>query len=409
MIIHNANEDAENGRIKNGAVGEWDSLFVPNSIKVIESGAYKGCINIKEIEFEDGGESPLALYEEAFADCTGLQRVKLPARVETIQDRCFSGCAQLEEFEIEQGARPLGVGFCVFADCPNDEKMKAVMVEEQQNRRERMTSGSRTENSWKMPFLEDAGRTRRYNGIMGAKGVRHSKAELQEKFKSILTVAKGLPSVGSDESYYCKYYASYKKACERSAAIDWAEATDAQLEWMLHDPGRDWNHVASIYFGTYEMQGVAWSAEHFSEYRLICSEMKGLLDTRDSARKVGELRERFRELLNHNLNVVFNRAVAALNPKTVVQILDQERLKQLLFWLYAYGFMDRRDFVVDSWFEESAAVRKCLIEFLPDEDEYSLGVFAWILVEAFIAPTTELIKLHQPIIREALKELGLWG
>lgn len=409
MNIHNANEDAENGRIKKGAVGEWDSLFVPNSIKVIESGAYKGCINIKEIEFEDGGESPLALYEEAFADCTGLQRVKLPARVETIQDRCFSGCAQLEEFEIEQGTRPLGVGFCVFADCPNDEKMKAVMVEEQQNRRERMTSGSRTENSWKMPFLDDAGRTKRYNGIVGAQSVRYSKAELQEKLKSILDVAKGLPSVDSDEPYYCKYYASYKKACECFATVDWTVATEAQLEWLLHNPGRNWQHVASIRFGTYEMQGVAWSGEHFPGYRLICSEMKGLLDTRDSAQKVGELREQFKELIGKNLCVVFNRAVAALNPQTVVQVPDQERLKHLLVWLYAYGFMDRRDFVDDSWFEESTVVRKCLMKFLPDEDEYSLGVFAWMLVEAFVAPTSEEVKLHQPIMRDAMRAVGLWG
>lgn len=155
MNIHNATDDAENGRIKKGAIGEWDSLFVPNSIKVIEAGAYKGCTNIKEIVFEDGGESPLALYEEAFADCTGLQRVKLPARVETIQDRCFSGCIRLEDFEIEQGERPLCVGFFVFAECPNGGEMKTVVEEEQQARRGRKTSGSRTglqrENSQVLP------------------------------------------------------------------------------------------------------------------------------------------------------------------------------------------------------------------------------------------------------------------
>ena len=130
-MIHNAIEDAHDGVVtadSRAGGNDWDVLFIPNTIKSIRKGAYKGATNIREIQCENG-DSPLTIYEGAFEGCASLQVVELPSRVETIQDRSFARCMSLDDFRIvgDSHLHCLQHGFNVFDGCDN---LKHIYVQE---------------------------------------------------------------------------------------------------------------------------------------------------------------------------------------------------------------------------------------------------------------------------------------
>lgn len=71
-------------------------LVIPSSIKSIESGAFYGCKNLKEIEFSEGLE---AIYMSAFAN-TGVEIVELPNSLKILDMQAFYECENLKYIKL---------------------------------------------------------------------------------------------------------------------------------------------------------------------------------------------------------------------------------------------------------------------------------------------------------------------
>ena len=396
-MTHNANKDARDGVVtvdsRNGG-NDWDVLFIPNTIRSIRAGAYRGATNIREIQCEEG-DSPLTIYEGAFEGCVSLQVVELPGRVETIQDECFAGCSSLSEFTINPGLRPMGCGFRIFDGCPNAENLSQILKFEQDIRN---TPGL----GWHM-------------NVPQRTADRFSEEELKAKFKELFALVKTLPPQElppDNESYFVAYVKDYRSACEKFLQIDWRNSSANELKRLFCDQD---NGVALINNGTYGFQRVPWREDDFQFYREVSVSLLNLENTPDCARKVYGIRKRFYDGLpprdngqRVELKVVFNRVLAALNPSVVVQVPDNDNLHLLLNWLYLQGVIqDRCHFHYDDWFESSAAIRHSLNKFVPPCDDYELGVFAWILTEALLQDPSQDSRQRQEIMRPKLQELGL--
>lgn len=387
-MTHNANEDVRDGIVtRENRTGndDWDVLWVPNTVRSIREQAYEDATNIREIHFEDG-DSPLTLYARAFARCVNLERVVLPNRIETIQDQCFEGCTSLKSFAINPGSNVLCCGFNVFNGCPEAAAYSERLREEQVFRR---TPGL----GWRMNVT-------RQKHLLSAD-------ELREKLEEIFMTAQSVP-----DNYFNRYTQEYRTACESFGRVDWNNASGTELELLLH---ADNNGVAKIDNGSFDFQRVPWRQQDFPFYQEVGLSLVGLENTAECARRVYGIRRRFYDNLPRRANgqrielkVVFNRAIAALNPSVVVQVPDQDKLHLLLDWLYSHGMMaDQCHFHYDDWFESSAAIRSCLRENLPVHDQYELGVFAWILTEALLPDPGKDSKVRQEIMQPKMHELGL--
>ena len=56
---------------------ELVKVHIPASVTKIGASAFKGCANLKEVEFEDGPK-PLEIGEGAFEGCKALRESKAP-------------------------------------------------------------------------------------------------------------------------------------------------------------------------------------------------------------------------------------------------------------------------------------------------------------------------------------------
>lgn len=70
-------------------------LYIPKSVKVIHSKAFRYCTNLKKIHF---GESLEVIEDDAFGDCARLEAIELPHSVINIGKRAFSNCRSLEKW-----------------------------------------------------------------------------------------------------------------------------------------------------------------------------------------------------------------------------------------------------------------------------------------------------------------------
>ena len=102
---------------------EITKIVVPDTVRMIESGAFRGCENLTEIVLPDTVESigaeafsgccrlvnftvPTAVTEiraETFKGCTNLEAVKLHPGIVRIHSYAFDGCASLKEIELPDG------------------------------------------------------------------------------------------------------------------------------------------------------------------------------------------------------------------------------------------------------------------------------------------------------------------
>lgn len=387
-MTHNANEDVRDGivtRESRTGNNDWDVLWVPNTVKGIKERTYEDAANIREIHFEDG-DAPLTLYERAFARCVNLERVVLPNRIETIQDRCFEGCTSLKSFAINPGNKMLCCGFNIFNGCPDAAAHSERLREEQTIRR---TPGL----GWRMNVTRQ--------------GRLWSVDVLREKLEELFRAAQSVP-----DGYFNRYTQEYRTACESFGRVDWNNASGAELELLLH---ADNNGVAKIDNGSFDFQRVPWRQEDFPFYQEVGLSLVGQENTAQCARRVCGIRRRFYDNLPSRANgrrielkVVFNRAIAALNPSIVVQVPDHAKLHLLLEWMYEHGMINEQcHFHYDDWFESSAAIRKCLNQYLPAHDQYELGVFAWILTEAFLTDPGQDSMVRQRVMQPKMRELEL--
>ncbi len=74
-------------------------IYLPESVKTIESGAFEGCRKVIEIYTVDSLEE---IKSEAFSSCENLKKVVLGKSVETLGDTVFEGCPSLEKIVVDE-------------------------------------------------------------------------------------------------------------------------------------------------------------------------------------------------------------------------------------------------------------------------------------------------------------------
>ena len=110
------------------------SIEIPASVETIEAAAFMGCSSLATVTFEKGSQlktigggysSYYPNYYGAFADCTALTSIEIPASVETIEATAFKGCSSLATVTFEKGSQLKTIGggyyyhyyYGVFSDC----------------------------------------------------------------------------------------------------------------------------------------------------------------------------------------------------------------------------------------------------------------------------------------------------
>ncbi|GMH94417.1 hypothetical protein TrVE_jg4905 [Triparma verrucosa] len=111
-----------------GCVNMKKLNFEPGSkLKAIKEGAFHDCRNLDEIKLPEGLEE---IAESGFYNC-GVSRIELPDDVKEIGDRAFYGCRNLTDVKVPKGLKKIGK--FAFADCPLLETIrlkKGVVLEE---------------------------------------------------------------------------------------------------------------------------------------------------------------------------------------------------------------------------------------------------------------------------------------
>ena len=96
------------------------SIEIPASVETIEAAAFKGCSSLATVTFEKGSQlktigggyysSSYSYYYGAFLDCTALTSIEIPASVETIEATAFKGCSSLATVTFEKGSQLKTIG-----------------------------------------------------------------------------------------------------------------------------------------------------------------------------------------------------------------------------------------------------------------------------------------------------------
>ena len=112
-----------------------ESIELPTSVETIEASAFRDCASLKNLSFADGsrlkiiggGYSGINKYAGAFANCSSLTTVEIPANVEIIEATAFMYCTALTSVEFQQGSKLTEIGgghfnltcYGAFAECKN--------------------------------------------------------------------------------------------------------------------------------------------------------------------------------------------------------------------------------------------------------------------------------------------------
>lgn len=89
-------------------------LVIPNGIKSVKQGAFKGYDKLKSVTFPSEITEIEAL---AFSGCTGLSNITLPESITTIENGVFSNCSNLTSITIPNGVT--SIWDRAFSDCSN--------------------------------------------------------------------------------------------------------------------------------------------------------------------------------------------------------------------------------------------------------------------------------------------------
>jgi len=80
---------------------ELEKLTLPKTLTTIGDAAFKGCINLKEVNFAES--SLRSLGATAFDGCTALTSIELPKSLRTIGKGCFANCTSLTYAKLSDG------------------------------------------------------------------------------------------------------------------------------------------------------------------------------------------------------------------------------------------------------------------------------------------------------------------
>lgn len=92
--------------------GNDSVVEIPDTVIVINDGAFKGCSNITEITIP---YSVTKICSSAFEGCTGLTKIVIQDSIVRILDEAFKGCVNLAEISVGNGS--IEIGRKAFDDC----------------------------------------------------------------------------------------------------------------------------------------------------------------------------------------------------------------------------------------------------------------------------------------------------
>lgn len=116
-------------------IGEWafknntviESVKIPGSISFIESSAFEGCVNLKNVTIAKNSNLKTIYGTSftgalgAFANCTSLENINLPEGLTDIKKGAFSGCTSLKNIVIPESVT--SIGDVAFSGCTNLESI----------------------------------------------------------------------------------------------------------------------------------------------------------------------------------------------------------------------------------------------------------------------------------------------
>lgn len=333
-----------------------ESVYIPSTVSSVGKRAFRNCINLVHLEFEEGA-SALEIDEEAFSGCTSLASVTLPGRTSRILSHSFSGSG-LRDFNIGGGGDFLARGFYIFENTPSQEVSGMRLESERQKRADRLYARIGHEHTypenWLVPEL------RRGAGC-GVEKVRTGLVSLYE-----LATADASFNIG-------EYSAAYRAACTAFAGVaDWNTIDDAVVKDLVS--GASARHVANLDFGN--IIESEWNQQNVISVRDFCSTL-----LRHDVADAEELRPQFIGLFTRMRHqAAFNRQIAMAWPDHTVPIPSIGALIPLYEWLTG---LPAPTVEQSRWYSLSSSVRQTLGMILQGVDTYAVGAFSWYLAEAF--------------------------
>ena len=82
-------------------------VVIPNTVKSIGSYAFSSCINLREVEFEEGSQLT-EITERMFSNCSMLQSIVLPDSIKSIGKYAFYTCVSLKTVEFPKYLEAIG-------------------------------------------------------------------------------------------------------------------------------------------------------------------------------------------------------------------------------------------------------------------------------------------------------------
>lgn len=88
-----------------GSTSKYESIIIPDSVKIIGDKAFESCEKLKSINIPN---SVTTIGDRAFYDCTNLANVTIGNSVKTIGDSAFSWCQMLKNITIPNSVTTIG-------------------------------------------------------------------------------------------------------------------------------------------------------------------------------------------------------------------------------------------------------------------------------------------------------------
>ena len=96
------------------------SIEIPASVETIGDSAFMGCSKLATVTFEKGSQLKTIggrYGSGAFANCTALTAIEIPASVETIEATAFKRCSKLTTVTFEKGSQLKTIGHNAYYEC----------------------------------------------------------------------------------------------------------------------------------------------------------------------------------------------------------------------------------------------------------------------------------------------------
>ena len=90
------------------------SVYIPNSIVIIQGAAFKWCRSLKTVTFENNSKLT-AIQGDTFAVCTSLENIIIPDTVKEIGGGAFNECSSMKTVEMSSSVEY--IGRLAFGDC----------------------------------------------------------------------------------------------------------------------------------------------------------------------------------------------------------------------------------------------------------------------------------------------------